>query len=261
MVFRAASVVLLILCLGFLLNIPSVSHALAALIIIWLIVSVRGMTSMRSRVFGTVYWRGNPKEKAVALTFDDGPTMPSTAQVLDALAVHNVKATFFVIGDNLRKYPELAKRIHEEGHEMGNHTMSHPWMFRMLFSSIREDIVLCQEEIFKVAGYRPRFFRQPVGINNPSVMKVIDGIGMVMVGWQARAYDEVPTKKERVIRRILSRVKPGGIILLHDGWDGKTKPDRTATVEALKEIIPALKARGYEFRKVSEMINEVNDNG
>ena len=118
-------------------------------------------------------------------------------------------------------------------------------MFRMLFSSIREDIVLCQDEIFKITGYRPRFFRQPIGINNPSVMKVIDGLGMVMVGWQARAYDAVPTGKDKIVRRILSRVRPGGIILLHDGCDGKTNPDRTATVEALKEIIPALKERGY----------------
>ncbi len=80
-----------------------------------------------------------------------------------------------------------------------------------------------------------------------------------MVGWQARAYDAVPTRKDKIVRRILSRVKPGGIILLHDGCDGKTNPDRAATVEALKEIIPALKERGYEFKKVSELIKINNE--
>lgn len=260
MLFRTASVILLFLCLNFLWNIEAVNCALGALLLVWIILSVRGMTSMRSRVFGKVYWRGNPGEKSVALTFDDGPTAPSTAQVLDVLSEYGVKATFFVIGENLKKNPELSRRIHSEGHEMGNHTQSHPWMFRMLFSSIREDILLCQEEIFKVTGYRPRFFRQPIGINNPSVMKVIDGLGMVMVGWQARAYDAVPTEKDKVVHRILSRVRPGGIILLHDGCDGKTNPDRTATVEALKEIIPALKERGYQFKKVSELLNIKNEN-
>ncbi len=174
MLFRAASVILLLMCLNFLWNIKSVNYALGALLLVWIILSVRGMTSMRSRVFGKVYWRGNPREKYVSLTFDDGPTAPYTARILDILAEHNVKATFFVIGENLRKNPGLALRIHEEGHEMGNHTQSHPWMFRMLFSSIRLDILLCQDEIAKLTGYRPRFFRQPVGINTPSVMKVID---------------------------------------------------------------------------------------
>ncbi|HLB25851.1 MAG TPA: polysaccharide deacetylase family protein, partial [Nitrospirota bacterium] len=192
------------------------------------------------------------------LTFDDGPTGPSTGKILDVLSEHGVKATFFVIGANLARYPDLARRIHDDGHEMGNHTHSHPWIFNMLFSTIRADIVRCQDEIEKVAGYRPRFFRQPVGLNNPSVMKVIDSLGMVMIGWQARAYDAVPAKKDRIVRRILAKVRPGGIILLHDGSDGKTRPDRTATVEALKEIIPALKARGYEFRTVSGLLGIEN---
>ena len=258
MLFRAASVVLLFLCLNFLWDIKTVNYALGALLLVWIVLSVRGMTSMRSRVFGKVYWRGNPNEKSVALTFDDGPTAPYTAQILDILAKHNIKAAFFVIGKNLKDNPDLALRIHAEGHEMGNHTMSHPWMFRMLFSTIKEDILLCQDEIEKITGYRPRFFRQPIGINNPSVMKVIDGLGMVMVGWQARAYDAVPTEKGKVVDRILRRVRPGGIVLLHDGCDGKTKPDRTATVEALEEIISALKALGYEFKKVSELIGVKN---
>ncbi len=258
MLFRAASVVLLFLCLNFFWDIKTVNYALGALLMVWIILSIRGMTSMRSRVFGKVYWRGSPKGKSVALTFDDGPTAPYTAQILDVLVMHNVKATFFVIGENLKDNPALAGRIHAGGHEMGNHTMSHPWMFRMLFSSIREDILLCQDEIEKITGYRPRFFRQPVGINNPSVMKVIDGLGMVMIGWQARAYDAVPTEKGKIINRILSRIRPGGIILLHDGCDGKTNSDRNATVDALKEIIPALKKRGYEFKTVSELIGIKN---
>ena len=258
MVFRAFSVVLLILSLNFLWGSRPVNYILTSLIVIWIVLSLRGMASMRSQVFGRVYWRGNQKVKAVAFTFDDGPTEPSTAHVLDILKRHDIKATFFVIGNNVIKYPELARRAHEEGHELANHSMTHPWVFKMLFRRIREDIELCQDEIEKITGYWPRFFRQPVGLNNPSVMKVIDAMGMVMVGWQVRAYDAVKPDKDKIVKRILGGVRPGGIILLHDGWDGKTIPDRSATVAALEEIIPALKAKGYEFKTVSELLGVKN---
>ena len=260
MFFRAASVVLLLLSFNFVWGIKPLNYTLAGLIVIWLGVSIRGMASMRSQVFGRVYWRGEcTPSPTVALTFDDGPSGPSTAQVLDILKKHGVKATFFVIGRNLKANPELARRIVDEGHELGNHSYSHPWMFRMLFSRIREDIELCQDEIEKVAGYRPRYFRQPIGINNPSVMKILGQMGMVMVGWQVRAYDAVPKPKEKIAGRILRGVRPGGIILLHDGCDGKTNPDRSATVAALEEIIPELKKRGYDFRTVSGLLGIAND--
>jgi len=273
MLFRASSIVLLLLCLNFLWGSRPVDYTLAVLLVIWTIVSLRGMASMRSQVFGRVYWRGESTptpapppqvgrdiKYSAALTFDDGPG-PYTPQVLDVLSLHGVKATFFVIGDNLRKFPDTARRILDDGHEFGNHTQSHPWMFRMLFSRIKEDIEDCQEEIRALTGARPRFFRQPIGMNNPSVMKVIDGMGMVMVGWQVRAYDGVRANKEDIVKRITGGVRPGGIILLHDGCDGKVKCDRTPTVEALKEIIPALKAMGYEFRTVSELIGVENRQG
>jgi len=261
MAYRASSVVLLILCVNFLWGNTVVNHSLAGLIAVWLAVSVRGMTSMQSQVFGRVYWRGDPEVKAVALTFDDGPSEPFTGMVLDLLAEHNVKATFFVIGDNLRHNPDLAARIVGEGHELANHSQTHPWVFKMRFESIREDIKLCQDEIERAAGYRPRFFRQPVGLNNPSVMKVVDGMGMVMVGWQARAYDGFNVSSGRVVSRILKSVRPGGIILLHDGCDGVMECDRTPTVEALKVIIPALKEKGYEFKTVSGLLGMENRQG
>jgi len=274
MYYRASSIVLLILCLNIFWGVKPVNYTLYALIAAWTAVSLRGMTSMRSQVFGRVYWRGEsaptpaPPPRvgrgvtgAVALTFDDGPSEPFTGRVLDTLKAHGVKATFFVIGENVRKAPELAKRIVAEGHELGNHSQTHPWVFKMLFRTISEDIEQCQREIEKAAGYRPRFFRQPVGLNNPSVMKVLDGMGMVMVGWQARAYDGFRVKKEEVVSRILGSVRPGGIILLHDGCDGVMGCDRTPTIEALDEIIPALKAKGYEFRTVSGLVGVENRQG
>src|SRR5512143_2370632 len=275
MLFRASSVVLLVLCSGFLLGVRPIDQILTALIIAWLGASVRGMSSMRSQVFGRVYWRGEcattiaptptpPSQVGrgarycVALTFDDGPWEASTPQILDILKEQGVKATFFVIGENVRLHPELARRAHEEGHELANHSMSHPWIFKMTFSSIRRDIELCQDEIEKITDYRPRFFRQPIGLNNPSVMKVLDGMGMVMVGWQARAYDGVRATKEDIVGRIMGKVRPGGIILLHDGCDGRIVSDRRAPVEARKEIIPALKGRGYKFVTVSGLLGLAN---
>ena len=260
MLFRASSIVLLVLCLNFLWGLRPLDYALTALLTIWTVLSIRGVASMRSRIFGHVYWRGDGTKKTVALTFDDGPG-PHTPEILDILARHGVKATFFVIGGNLKKYPDAAARMRGEGHELGNHTQSHPRVFRMLFQRIREDIEDCQGEIERAAGYRPRFFRQPVGLNNPSVMKVIDGMGMVMVGWQVRAYDGVKARKKGITARILKGVRPGGIILLHDGCDGHAACDRTPTVEALREIIPALKERGYGFKTVSEILRMENIQG
>lgn len=256
--YRASTVVLLILCVNFIWDIKAVNYSLAGLLALWTVLSVRGMASMRSQVFGRVYWRGDPAGKAVALSFDDGPSETFTAQVLDVLKEHDVRATFFVIGNNLARYPELAARTVREGHELANHSQSHPWVFRMKFSSIRDDIDLCQDEIEKAAGYRPRFFRQPVGLNNPSVMKVLDEMGMVMVGWQARAYDGFRVRPDKVVSRILKSVGPGGIILLHDGCDGVLECDRTPTVEALRVIIPALKEKGYEFKTVSGLLGIEN---
>lgn len=258
MLYRAASILLLIVSLNLVWGIPSVNMAILGLFIIWTGVSLRGMASMQSQVFGRVYWRGDPSVKAVALSFDDGPSEPYTGRVLDVLDAHGVKATFFVIGDNVRKNPALVKRMVDAGHELGNHSQTHPWVFKMLFRTIREDIEQCQREIEKAAGYRPGFFRQPVGLNNPSVMKVLENTGMSMVGWQCRAYDGFRVSREKVAARILGGVRPGGIILLHDGCDGVLDCDRTPTIEALGDIIPALKSRGYEFRTVSGLVGVEN---
>jgi len=261
MVFRAASIAVLILSLNFLWGIGWVNDLLMAVIVLWLSASVWGMTSMRSPVFGRVYWRGDPASGKVALTFDDGPWPGGTDRVLDVLKEKGVRATFFVIGSNLSKYPELAARISNEGHEFGNHTQTHPWMFRMRHSSIIEDIEDCQAEIEKVAGYRPKFFRQPVGINNPGVMKSLDELGMVMVGWQVRAYDATNPKAERTVRLIMRGAGPGGIIILHDGCDGRLACSRDETVRALPSIIDGLQARGYEFVTVSELLGMENRQG
>lgn len=261
MQYRASSIVLLILCLNFLWGVNTINYTLAILVAGWIAVSTRGMASMQSQVFGRVYWRGDPSANAVALSFDDGPSEPYTGRVLDVLDAHGVKATFFVIGENVRKNPELVKRMVDAGHELGNHSQTHPWVFKMLFRTIREDIEQCQREIEKAAGYRPRFFRQPVGLNNPSVMKVLENTGMSMVGWQCRAYDGFRVSREKVAARIIGGVRPGGIILLHDGCDGVLSCDRTPTIEALGDIIPALKARGYEFRTVSGLVGVENRQG
>jgi len=259
--FRASSIVLLILSLNFLWGIGWVDAALSAFIVLWLAASVWGMASMRSPVFGRVYWRGDSLSNRVALTFDDGPWPGGTDRVLDILKERGIRATFFVIGDNLRKYPELAARIRDEGHELGNHTQTHPWMFRMRHSGIKSDIEDCQDEIEKVAGYRPRFFRQPVGINNPGVMKVLDELGMVMVGWRVRAFDATNPKAERTRKLIMRGARPGGIIMLHDGCDGRLACRRDETVKALPEIIDGLAGRGLEFVTVSELLGMENRQG
>jgi peptidoglycan/xylan/chitin deacetylase (PgdA/CDA1 family) len=258
MLFRAFCLLQPIILLNLLWGSRTADAAISAQFALWVILTARGVSSMRSQIFGKVLYKGDPAANSVALTFDDGPSVPYTSRTLDILKEHGVKATFFVIGKNVAAHPEIAGRMHDEGHEFGNHTYSHPWMFRIIFSAIRKDIELCQTEISRITGSRPRFFRQPIGMNNPGAMKVLDGLGMVMVGWQTRAYDGVDARTDAIVRRVLEGVRPGGIILLHDGVDEKLGLDRSCTVDALKEIIPALKARGYNFKTVSELTGIVN---
>jgi peptidoglycan-N-acetylglucosamine deacetylase len=253
MLFRAFCLLQPIFLLNLLWGSRTADAVIAAQFTLWLILTARGVSSMRSQIFGRVLFKGGPADNSIALTFDDGPSVPYTSQILDILKEHGVKATFFVIGKNVAAHPEIACRMHDEGHEFGNHTYTHPWMFRIFFSAIREDIELCQAEVYRITGNRPLFFRQPIGMNNPGVMKVLDGLGMVMVGWQTRAYDGVDARTDAIVRRVLEGVRPGGIILLHDGVDEKLGLDRSCTVEALKEIIPALKARGFSFKTVSKL--------
>lgn len=182
-----------------------------------------------------------------ALTFDDGPS-PDTARILDILRAKKVHATFFLCGASVERYPELAKRIVAEGHALGNHTYSHPYLHLMSREAIASEIDRAQDAIEKVTGIRPAYFRPPHGVRWFPLWDVLRERGMTMVLWNSYP-QEGASPAEEITARALARLRPGAVILLHDGKDNL--PDgrnlRPATVEALPRIIDGVRRAGYRF--------------
>lgn len=199
-----------------------------------------------------------PLPKVVALTFDDGPHPVYTPQVLSILKRHGVKATFFLIGKRVEQFPEIARRIVAEGHEVGNHTYSHPANLpKENWEQVRQEIEKCSEAIERVTGVRPKLFRPPRGFLNYKVLTLAQLEGYTLVFWTVSAdHKDAPTP-EAMAQRVFKLVHPGAIILMHDG----RIPSRWKDVKALPLIIEGLQKRGYKFVTVSELFGLSKPNG
>lgn len=207
----------------------------------------------RRAFLGKVHWRGNPQ--GVALTFDDGPHPRCTPRVLETLESFQAKATFFVIGRYLQEHGELVAAASRAGHLVANHSFHHFRAMSFLSAEkIRQEVFLCQEALEKWVGYRPRFYRQPAGFRNPRIFAILEKLGMSLVGWQAHAFDNLVKEPRAIAQRILKSVRPGGVILLHDGWDRDEEQDRAPTLEALPLILQGLKDRGLEFFTLDRLL-------
>ncbi|MBI4331283.1 MAG: glycosyltransferase [Chloroflexi bacterium] len=209
-----------------------------------------------STVFGKVYYQGASEDMLVALTFDDGPNDPYTTRILDVLKDSGVKATFFAIGENVELFPATARRIVEEGHVIGNHSYSHD-ANHALTGRGREDIRLAQEAIFRTVGLEPHLYRPPHGKKSPWELQYLKKINLVEVTWTAATNDQVAKTPEKLALEIVGKVKPGRIILLHDGYGTDhqgPRADRTTTVEAVPIIIRTLQDEGYRFVTVPELL-------
>jgi len=194
-------------------------------------------------------------EKKLALTFDDGPSEKYTSKILDILSRNNVKATFFIIGSNAEKNPELVKRIISEGHEIGNHTYSHPQLKKISPEELNLEINKTQKIIKGITGITPTLFRPPGGYLNNTIMEIITSNNCIPVLWSWRQ-DTMDWKNppvDTVVNTVLSNVKDGDIILFHDYIYGESP-----TPEALNRIIPELLNKGYNFLTVTELINTKN---
>jgi peptidoglycan/xylan/chitin deacetylase (PgdA/CDA1 family) len=208
-----------------------------------------------STFFRPVLIRGPRDGKRVALTFDDGPAEPFTEQVLDILREHRVPATFFVCGKNVERHPELLRRIVAEGHEVGNHTYSHLFVYFKSRRRIAEEIDRTQAIIEKVTNIRPKIFRPPYGARWFGLVPTLLERGMHMILWSATGYD---WKKDvqGITRAALRELKPGAVILLHDGRNAlpASKIDRSRTVAALPSIIAGTRQQGYTFAPLREFL-------
>ncbi len=188
------------------------------------------------------------EKKLVALTFDDGPHPKYTEQILSTLEEYGIKATFFVVGSNAERFPELVKKEIELGHEIGNHTYSHPNMKSITYDELQSELSKNEELLFSLTGTRTTLFRPPCGEISESVSSIAEDGGYRLVLWNIDTRDWEHTSKSSIVTKITKNIKPGSIILMHDFIGGESH-----TPEALGEIIETLLADGYEFVTVSQL--------
>ena len=218
--------------------------------------AVAGMTwAVRGRssaVFGPSVWRGRPGGRSIALTFDDGPG-PATPRILDILTQYGVSATFFQCGANVLRAPELSLATRESGHEIGNHSHTHPNFALRRQSFMEEEFLRAQEAIAQATSEIPVLMRAPFGIRWFGLREVQRRLGLLGVMWSVIGCDwKLPAPA--IAKRVLSGVVDGAIVCLHDGRGTLEDPDVSSTVEAVRRIIPSLLARGYHFKTVSELL-------
>jgi peptidoglycan/xylan/chitin deacetylase (PgdA/CDA1 family) len=205
----------------------------------------------RSQVFGYALWRGSRAVHDVALTFDDGPDSRFTPQILAILARENVHATFFMVGANVVKHPQIARRVADEGHAIGNHTFTHPDLIVAAPRRVRSEIERTEQAILRATGIRTDLFRPPYGFRTPVVYRQLQRDGLRMVEWTLTSQDWRNRGPAKICQRVLRRVRPGSIILFHDG-----RGNRSDTVAALPTIIRALKGRGYRLVTIPELLSD-----
>ena len=196
------------------------------------------------------------QEKVIALTFDDGPNEPYTSRVLQVLRANGVRATFFLIGQNVEVFPKAAREIANEGHVIGNHSYSHPFFLVMEPSGYEEQQIAVTDRILeKAAGVHCTLFRPPRGFRAPWLLRVAGKCGLTSIGWSEDAGDWNHVTSAQIAERIIRNARPGNIILLHDGLNLSHGVDRSETVKALPKIITSLKAQGYRFVTVPDLLN------
>lgn len=206
-----------------------------------------------SNNYGRVINHGPKEEKVIALTFDDGPHPTYTNQILDILKEYDVKATFFVLGKFAEAYPDIIIRQWQEGHEIGNHTYSHVDAKRVSKKVLYNEYKKTQEIIENLINHQPRLFRPPYGSFDSQALDIVEMHDSIIVLWSAHqdSKDWSNPDVEEIVNTTLSNIRNGDIILFHD----YVYYDESSTVEALKEIIPELKSRGYRFVTISELLN------
>lgn len=184
----------------------------------------------------------------VALTFDDGPSVPVTGQLLDLLARENVKATFFLIGENASRHPELVQRMAAEGHLVGNHTQTHANLLTLSRAAGHAELEMGGRTIASALGEPPRYFRPPFGFRYPWTFRSARSLGQEPVLWSLNPRDFHDPGPEAIVKRVLAAAKQGSIILLHDGPD-----HREQTLAAVEQLIPKLREQGLSFVRLDEM--------
>ncbi|MEC5146745.1 polysaccharide deacetylase family protein [Chitinophaga sp. 212800010-3] len=217
-------------------------------LLIFLPFTIHGAININSGFFVKALCEADTEEKVVALSFDDGPLPEYTPAVLDILKQAQVPAAFFCIGKNITGNESLLKRIYEEGHVIGNHTYSHHFWFDMKLSgSMLHDMQQMDTLTVDTTGLQPRLFRPPYGVTNPNLARAIKRGHYLPVGWSIRSLDTVAKNEQELLQRVLTQLKPGAVILLHDTC--------AVTAAVLPEMIKHIREQGYRLERIDKMLN------
>ena len=223
------------------------------IIILCLLLSLVSCDSktMASANQAKVYYHYKTVEPYLALTFDDGPNKIQTPKVLDILEKYNVKATFFMIGENIEYQKDIVKMVYKKGHEIGNHFYTHDNINNLNKQQIKENILKTNELITSITGKTPKLLRPPYGIVNDDLKEVCAELKMTIILWTADkdSKDWALTKDSEIINNVTKKVSNGDIFLFHDG-----NKKYTNTLSAIDVIIPQLKKKGYKWVNVSTLI-------
>jgi peptidoglycan/xylan/chitin deacetylase (PgdA/CDA1 family) len=226
-----------------------VAVAAAGTAILGLTWAVRGRSS---GVFGPSVWRGKPGRKAISITFDDGPT-PATLSLLDILDRYRVRATFFQVGGNVAAFPDISREVVSRGHEIGNHSYTHPNFAFKSPAFVANEFTRAQQLIVETTGVQPRFLRAPYGVRWFGFRAVQRRLGLLGVTWSVIGLDwKHPA--DRIAERVITGARDGGIICLHDGRGNLKDPDVEPTLEAVRRILPDLVEKGYHFETVTQLL-------
>jgi peptidoglycan/xylan/chitin deacetylase (PgdA/CDA1 family) len=218
--------------------------------------------------YGRTFACGARGTKQIALTYDDGPNDPHTLKLLEVLAKHNVRATFFMIGRYARQRPDLARAVAEAGHVVGNHTFTHPLLIFKSAAETRTELIDCQQALQDAIGKPAKLFRPPFGGRRPATLQIARSLGLQPVMWNVTGYDwnapPAAVIENKVARQIRGpqrawfwpagvEMRGGDVILLHDGGHKAMGADRAQTVMATDNLIRRYRDQGYEFVTVEEM--------
>ena len=196
-----------------------------------------------------VYKKASIDEKKISLTFDDGPSDYNTETILQILAEYNIKATFFVIGENAAKDPARIKMIADAGHEIGNHTYTHCYINQVSEEKLRSEVKKTEELLEKITGKKTKVFRPPGGSYSDRSVQTLEEMGYKSVLWSVDTRDWCKPRLSRIVAVITETTSSGDIILFHD-----LNQHDSPTPEALRQVIPHLLQEGYEFVVVSELL-------
>jgi len=209
-----------------------------------------------SQVYGRSFIGLKPGTPFVALTCDDGPNDPDTLKLMDVLARHDVKATFFLLGKFVRQKPEIVRALVSAGHVVGNHSWDHP---RLIFASdaeLRRQVEQTQSAISDACGVMPTLFRPPFGGRRPGTLQTVQALGLEPVMWNVACYDWKPTSADKIFAHAQRQIRGGDVILMHDGDQRAMGAERSHTVEATERVVAYCKSKGYQFVTIPEMMKK-----